>query len=60
MTPSKIALAQGAMEKSETKIVPLCKELGVSRQTLYRHISPTGQLRPDAQKVIDAKKGLAH
>ena len=57
MTPSKIALAQGAMEKSETKIVPLCKELGVSRQTLYRHISPTGQLRPDAQKVLETKKG---
>ncbi len=56
MTPSKIALAQGAMEKSETKIVPLCKKLGVSKQTLYRYISPTGQLRPDAQKVLDAKK----
>ena len=57
MTPSKISLAQGAMEKSDTKIVPLCKELGITRQTLYRHISPTGQLRPDAQKVLDAKKG---
>jgi len=57
MTPTKIALAQGAMEKPETKILPLCKELGITRQTLYRHISPTGQLRPDAQKVLDHKKG---
>jgi DNA invertase Pin-like site-specific DNA recombinase len=35
MTPAKLRLAQAAMGKPETKIAPLCRELGISRQTLY-------------------------
>jgi len=27
-------------------------ELGVTRQTLYRHIGPGGELRPDGQKLM--------
>ncbi|MFF2298319.1 hypothetical protein ACX801_09350 [Arthrobacter bambusae] len=30
----------------------LCKELGITRQTLYRHVSPTRKTRPDGLKVI--------
>ena len=33
----------------------LCKELGVTRQTLYRHVSPKGELRPDGRKLISEK-----
>ena len=28
------------MEKSETNVSELCRELGITRQTLYRHVSP--------------------
>ncbi len=27
-------------------------ELGVTRQTLYRHVSPKGELRPDGEKLL--------
>ena len=37
MTPAKLRLAQAAMEKSETHVTALCKELGITRQTLYRY-----------------------
>lgn len=52
MTPAKVRLAQAAMGKPETVVADLCRELKVSRQTLYRHVSPDGQLRPDGKKVI--------
>jgi DNA invertase Pin-like site-specific DNA recombinase len=52
MTPTKLILAQGAMEKSETKIAELCKELGITRQTLYRFVGPKGELRSDGHKLL--------
>jgi DNA invertase Pin-like site-specific DNA recombinase len=53
MTPEKIRLAMAAMEKAETNVGDLCRELGISSQTLYRHISPTGELRGDGKKIIE-------
>jgi len=55
MTPAKVRLAMAAMGQKETKVGELCKELGITRQTLYRHVSPTGELRPDGEKLL-AKK----
>jgi len=55
MTPAKIRLAMAAMGQKETKVGELCKELGITRQTLYRHVSPSGELRPDGEKLL-AKK----
>ena len=52
MTPAKIRLAQAAMAQPDTNVAALCKELGITRQTLYRHVSPTGELRPDAHKLL--------
>jgi transposase-like protein len=43
MTPAKVRLAAAAMGKPETKIADLCTELGISSQTLYRYVSPTGE-----------------
>ena len=45
MTPAKLRLAQAAMAKRDTKVGELCKELGVTRQTLYRFVDPKGGLR---------------
>lgn len=52
MTPAKLRMAMASMGKPETKVDVLCKELGVTRQTLYRHVSPLGELRPDGEKLI--------
>ena len=46
MTPAKLRLATASMGKPDTNVGELCGELGVSRQTLYRHVSPAGELRP--------------
>ncbi|AUI52854.1 recombinase family protein [Arthrobacter crystallopoietes] len=55
MTPAKVRLAMSSMGQPDTKVADLCDELGITRQTLYRHVSPTGELRPDGAKLL-AKK----
>lgn len=52
MTPAKLRLAAASMGQPDTKISELCAELGITRQTLYRHVAPTGELRPDGLKLI--------
>jgi DNA invertase Pin-like site-specific DNA recombinase len=52
MTPAKLRLAMAAMAHPETGVNALCQELGISRQTLYRHVSPQGALRPDGVKLL--------
>ena len=53
MTAAKVRLAMAAMGQKETKVNDLCKELAITRQTLYRHVAPNGTLRNDGLKVID-------
>ena len=55
MTPAKLRLAQAAMGSRETKVGELCAELGITRQTLYRHVDPNGALRPDGAKLLGHK-----
>lgn len=52
MTPAKLRLALASMGQPETKVSDLCTELGITRQTLYRHVSPTGELRADGTKLL--------
>lgn len=52
MTATKLRLAMASLGKPETKIGPLCKELGITKQTLYRHVSPKGELRDDGNKLL--------
>jgi len=52
MTPAKVRLAAASMGQPDTNVGDLCKELGVTRQTLYRHVSPTGELRDDGKKIL--------
>jgi hypothetical protein len=56
MTPAMLRLAMAAMGKPETTVAALRAELGVSRQTLYRHVSPEGALRPDGEKLLARKR----
>ena len=55
MTPAKLRLAQAAMAKRDTRVGDLCKELGVTRQTLYRFVDPKGELRADGTKLLKRK-----
>ena len=56
MTPAKLRLARAAMADPETNVGDLCRELGVTRQTLYRHVGPAGELRSDGQKLLNRGK----
>jgi DNA invertase Pin-like site-specific DNA recombinase len=55
MTPAKLRLAVASMGQPGTKVSDLCNELGITRQTLYRHVAPTGELRPDGLKLLSKK-----
>ena len=52
MTPAKLRLAMASMGQPETKVGDLCAEMNITRQTLYRHVSPKGELRPDGLKLL--------
>ncbi|PPD29444.1 MAG: resolvase [Methylomonas sp.] len=54
MTPAKLRLAMAAMGQPETTVGNLCKELNITRQTLYRHVSPKGELRPDGVRLLSS------
>lgn len=52
MTPAKLRLAMAAMNRRETNVGELCRELGITRQTLYRHVDPNGGIRPDGERLL--------
>ena len=47
-----LRLVQAAMGQPETKVAELCVELGITRQTLYRHVTPKGEIRADGEKLL--------
>ncbi len=55
LTKAQIRLAQAAMGKKETRVNELCRELGVTRPTLYRYVSPDGTLRDYGKRVLRGK-----
>jgi transposase-like protein len=42
------------MANRDTSVAELCRELGVTRVTLYRYVGPAGELRAHGQKVLAA------
>lgn len=56
MTPAKVRLAMASMGQPGTNVGALCEELGISRQTLYRHVSPKGELRDAGRDVMSPTK----
>jgi len=52
MTQAKLRLAMVSLGQPETKIGSLCEELGITKQTLYRHVAPNGELREDGKKLL--------
>lgn len=52
LTPSMLRRAQAAMRHRDTNVGDLCAELKITRNTLYRLVSPAGELRPDGEKLL--------
>jgi hypothetical protein len=44
------------MADPETNVGELCRELGITRQTLYRHVGPAGELREDGRKLLQRSR----
>lgn len=54
MSKAQVRMAQAAMGKKETHVGSLCKELGVTRPTLYRYVDPDGRLREHGRQVLES------
>lgn len=52
LTKSQVRLAEAAMKNRDTSVAELCKELNITRATLYKYISPIGELRDYAVRVL--------
>lgn len=52
MTPEMVRRASASMRKSGTRVSDLCEEFGITRQTLYRHVAPDGELRADGRRLV--------
>lgn len=55
MTATKERLTMAVMGQPGTKVTDLCRELGVTRRTLYRHVGPDGAVRQYRQRLLDGK-----
>jgi DNA invertase Pin-like site-specific DNA recombinase len=56
MTPAKLRLAQAAMANRDQSVEDLCKEMGITRTTLYRYVDEKGSLRDYGLKLLGARK----
>jgi hypothetical protein len=45
-------MVEAAMKNRDTSGTDLCKELKITRSTLYMYVSPTGELRERATKKL--------
>jgi len=48
MTPDKVKVAASLMKDKTNRIKDICQTLGVSRATLYRYVTPAGEIRTKA------------
>ena len=53
LTKAQVRLAEVAMKNRDTSVTELCKELKITRATLYKYISPTGELKEYAKRVLE-------
>lgn len=52
MTKTKLNIARNALQSRDTSINELCNELKITRYTLYRYLSPEGELRDYSHKLL--------
>ncbi len=53
LTKGQVRLAQASMQNRDTSVGELCKELGITRPTLYRYVGPNGELREFGNRVLN-------
>ena len=53
LSKAQVRVAQAAMKNRDTSIADLCKELDITRSTLYRYVSPVGELRERGIKLLN-------
>ena len=53
LTKAQVRLAEASMKNRDTSVTELRKELKITRATLYKYISPTGELRDYAKRVLE-------
>ena len=53
LTKAQVRLAEAAMKNRDTSVTELCKELNITRACLYQYISPAGELRDNAKRVLE-------
>ena len=53
LTKAQVRLAEASMKNRDTSVTELCKELKITRATLYKYISPNGKLRDYAKRVLE-------
>ena len=52
LTKAQVRMVEAAMKNRDTSVTDLCKELKITRSTLYMYVSPTGELRERATKRL--------
>lgn len=52
LTKSQVRLAQASMSNRDVSVSQLAAELGVKPVTIYRYVSPTGELRENGKRVL--------
>ncbi len=52
LSKAQVRLAQAAMAQRDTKVSELCRELGVTKATIYRYVAPDGSLRDRGRQFL--------
>jgi len=52
LSKTQVRLVEAAMKNRDTSVKELCKELNISKATLYKYVSPKGELREGAKRVL--------
>ena len=53
LSKAQVRLAVASMKNRDTSVAELCKELKITRATLYKYISPEGELRDYGKRVLN-------
>ena len=53
LTKAQVRLAEASMKNRDTSVAELCKELKITRATLYKYISPEGEFRDYGKRVLN-------
>lgn len=52
LTKSQVRLVEASMKNRDTSITELCKELKITKPTLYRYVGPNGEIREFGKRVL--------